>query len=376
MGKDVWPLLLEKSFAKVAGSYGSLEAGITEVAFQMLTGQTHQILWRRADDGRWAMFRFDRAEWRGQHIVGGRATKTGRDLASSDLFARLAYYDQANFMIAANIAAKSRWLEFRRADGLVEGHAYSILEVQEIHGVKLVRLRNPWGQVEWKGPWSRGSPEWRRRPDVALDASRGDDRADGSFWMAFEDFTATFDNINVCPATMPVPKSSRLSWTMASSGAAQAVYCGRCGCRIQSLWTLCVSSDATGSSRVPVWQRLRSGDLCALCLRATARRRRQWRDGVEDGEGRTGPTPKDICGVNATELMREVPGVDYLPFEAGSSGILPGYRPVCPHGEACVQHDAAHHAEMDHPWLRSTPDMLRKGKGARRAEKSRFSFFN
>jgi len=38
--------------------------------------------------------------------------------------------------------------------GIVEGHAYSVLDCQDIDGNQLVQLRNPWGSSEWKGDWS------------------------------------------------------------------------------------------------------------------------------------------------------------------------------------------------------------------------------
>ena len=48
--------------------------------------------------------------------------------------------------------------------GLVAGHAYTILSVHEIISkgkpIKLVKLRNPWGDKEWKGTWSNSSELW------------------------------------------------------------------------------------------------------------------------------------------------------------------------------------------------------------------------
>jgi hypothetical protein len=38
--------------------------------------------------------------------------------------------------------------------GIVEAHAYSILDAIEIDGTQLIELRNPWGKQEWKGDWS------------------------------------------------------------------------------------------------------------------------------------------------------------------------------------------------------------------------------
>nr|CAD7435351.1 unnamed protein product [Timema monikensis] len=64
-------------------------------------------------------------------------------------------------------------LEAETKDGLVKGHAYSVTKVKlfdfktrRAEGqIPLIRLRNPWGQIEWKGPWSDKSPEWRYVPE-------------------------------------------------------------------------------------------------------------------------------------------------------------------------------------------------------------------
>ena len=39
--------------------------------------------------------------------------------------------------------------------GVIEGHAYSIMRAREVDGKRLCLLRNPWGIVEWNGPWSK-----------------------------------------------------------------------------------------------------------------------------------------------------------------------------------------------------------------------------
>ena len=50
--------------------------------------------------------------------------------------------------------------EAYEANGLIQGHAYSMLSMEEVNGTTLVRIRNPHGQTEWNGPWSDGSSEW------------------------------------------------------------------------------------------------------------------------------------------------------------------------------------------------------------------------
>lgn len=91
--------------------------------------------------------------------------------------------------------------------GIVQGHAYSLLDVCEIDGTKLVQLRNPWGnEVEWKGPWGDNSAEWtERRRRIVYDRMKqkgweqtdiGKD--DGIFWMAFSDFVKNYEEIYLC----------------------------------------------------------------------------------------------------------------------------------------------------------------------------------
>ena len=57
-------------------------------------------------------------------------------------------------------------MEARLACGLVKGHAYAVTDVRRVrlgHGLlayfrsdklTMIRMRNPWGQREWNGPWS------------------------------------------------------------------------------------------------------------------------------------------------------------------------------------------------------------------------------
>jgi Calpain family cysteine protease len=60
--------------------------------------------------------------------------------------------------------------------GIIEKHAYSIMETCEVNGVRLVKLRNPWGSGgEWQGAWSDGSAEWTAEWLTLLNHKFGDD---------------------------------------------------------------------------------------------------------------------------------------------------------------------------------------------------------
>jgi len=49
----------------------------------------------------------------------------------------------------------------------------------------LVRLRNPWGKLEWKGDWSDNSPLWTPKLKAEL---RVVDSDNGIFYMSISDF--------------------------------------------------------------------------------------------------------------------------------------------------------------------------------------------
>ena len=80
--------------------------------------------------------------------------------------------------------------------GIVQGHAYSILKLVQVDGVKLICLRNPWGQGEWTGDWADDSELWTTR--MKNMTGHKDFADDGIFWMDFNDFVHEFDSVYVC----------------------------------------------------------------------------------------------------------------------------------------------------------------------------------
>eukprot|EP00929_Paragymnodinium_shiwhaense_P026032 TRINITY_DN15577_c0_g1_i1.p1 TRINITY_DN15577_c0_g1~~TRINITY_DN15577_c0_g1_i1.p1 ORF type:complete len:608 (+),score=130.57 TRINITY_DN15577_c0_g1_i1:92-1915(+) len=324
----IWSLLLEKAFAKFCGSYQLLEGGGSTWAFQVLTGITDQLTYDR-ESGSWKEWHVsvesqkkDPARWRRD---GMRATKlTSRvpnpSFSREGFFGLAAYFDQCNALLSASINGDV--MEKERSDGLIERHAYSLLEVQQAHGHALVKLRNPWGGTEWNGRFSDTSKEWDMYPELKKDLklSSGDD---GQFWMAWDDFVDIFDHLKVSPGSLCVPKMSRVGGKETAEGG--GAKCAQCHYYMTRVW--CQSKFEEGGHGQ--WTRLQDGDFCFMCRRANV--------GLHDFR---------------PELQR-IPGIDaFQRFPRLTLPEPPKQLPVCKYGPKCYRFNPDHFSQFHHPWLR------------------------
>lgn len=83
--------------------------------------------------------------------------------------------------------------------GIITGHAYSVLDAQEVAGGhKLVCIRNPWGSGEWMGDFSDPVPG---KPTMWTDEIKAQLKPtfanDGLFWMKFDDMVKFFANVYI-----------------------------------------------------------------------------------------------------------------------------------------------------------------------------------
>ena len=63
---------------------------------------------------------------------------------------------------------------------------------------KIVQLRNPWGKGEFKGRWSDYDQGWNYVPQEEKDRiGWKDDKADGIFFMTYDDFQKEFRTITI-----------------------------------------------------------------------------------------------------------------------------------------------------------------------------------
>uniref|UniRef100_A0A8C1NEQ2 Calpain 9 n=1 Tax=Cyprinus carpio TaxID=7962 RepID=A0A8C1NEQ2_CYPCA len=171
---EFWSALLEKAYAKLNGSYESLKGGSTMEAMEDFTGGVGEMY----------------------------ETKN----PPSNLFLILKKAVERGSMLGCSIdITSSAESEAQTTTGLVKGHAYSITGVEEVNyrgaKVQLIRVRNPWGQVEWNGPWSDNSREWNTIDSSEKTRLLHNSLDDGEFWMEFGDFKANYDKIEICNLT-------------------------------------------------------------------------------------------------------------------------------------------------------------------------------
>ncbi|XP_037607361.1 calpain-3b isoform X1 [Sebastes umbrosus] len=212
---EYWSALLEKAYAKLHGSYEALKGGNTLEAMEDFTGGVTEF--------------FELAEAPKElYSIMRKALERGSLMGCSiDIFS----------------AAE---LESRTDQGLVRGHAYSIIglaecdEVAKDTRIRLIRLRNPWGFVLWKGPWSPNSKEWSTISTADKDNLKKQTVETSEFWMSFDDFKKNFTKLEMCNLTPDTLQGDeRHSWTVSVNEGRWVRGSSAGGCRNfpQTFWT-------------------------------------------------------------------------------------------------------------------------------------------
>uniref|UniRef100_A0A4W6DEE5 Calpain-3 n=1 Tax=Lates calcarifer TaxID=8187 RepID=A0A4W6DEE5_LATCA len=213
---EFWSALLEKAYAKLHGSYEALKGGNTTEAMEDFTGGVTEF------------YEMKEAPKELYKIM-KKALERGSLMGCS---------------IDSLVPAR---FETRTVTGLVKGHAYSVTAVEECKPsqhkeskVRLVRLRNPWGQVEWNGPWSDNSKEWATLSKAEKEKLQHQSAEDGEFWMSFEDFKKNYTKIEICNLTPDALEDDKIhKWTVSVNEGRWVRGCSAGGCRNypDTFWT-------------------------------------------------------------------------------------------------------------------------------------------
>lgn len=166
---NIWPMILEKAWAKVNKSYEDIIPGNSADALEFLTPAPIDTYYHSQE--------------------------------SAKLFEIIQNAKKNKCIILADITDTANTnLESLSQMGLITNHAYSVIDTavlkrqlgSEIH---LVKMKNLWGTNEWLGDWSDGSLKWTQefKKTVGLE-----EKEDGIFWMSFEDYLQFYTTTHIC----------------------------------------------------------------------------------------------------------------------------------------------------------------------------------
>ncbi|CAN0540449.1 unnamed protein product [Rangifer tarandus platyrhynchus] len=210
---EFWSALLEKAYAKLHGSYEALKGGNTTEAMEDFTGGVTEF--------------FEIKD------------------APRDMYKIMKKAIERGSLMGCSIDV-SLWFQYetRMSCGLVKGHAYSVTGLEEAlykgEKVKLVRLRNPWGQVEWNGSWSDSWKDWSYVDKDEKARLQHQVTEDGEFWMSYNDFIYHFTKLEICNLTADALESDKLqTWTVSVNEGRWVRGCSAGGCRNfpDTFWT-------------------------------------------------------------------------------------------------------------------------------------------
>jgi hypothetical protein len=192
---ELWVPLIEKAYAKLHGCYQSLISGFLDDALTDLTGLVSEKVKVQDNKGCFNM-----------KALGDP------DEFWATLMARRA--EKCMMGCSAVGDTEGELLIDGEKTGILKGHAYGVIDVftlanptmavkkgRDYH--RLLRIRNPWGKLEWQGKWSDCSEQVEEHEELLqgyIDSLDEDDKFvlgedDGTFLMCYSDFRNIFQNL-------------------------------------------------------------------------------------------------------------------------------------------------------------------------------------
>ena len=75
--------------------------------------------------------------------------------------------------------------------GIAYRHAYTVIDTKKLKdGTKLVKIRNPWGEEKYHGPWSDKDSRWTDENRTEVDLVEKDD---GLWWIDAANYHSNFE---------------------------------------------------------------------------------------------------------------------------------------------------------------------------------------
>jgi hypothetical protein len=218
---ELWVCYLEKALAIHCGGWDKISGGQCTHAWALMTGCKEQYtIAKNKKTGKYicmAKYNPYKEKWL-QHgnsphdgdasvyqvpwpEVGGGGGKE-KELSEDELFLKLCAWDEVNYIVGAGTTGSS---DKSRTDGMVDNHAYSVIEsVNDVAGtgIGLIKVRNPWGKGEIEdGMFDDDGPGWDKYPQIkkALNPVVADD---GIFWVTKQEFFKYFQTVYLSASNM------------------------------------------------------------------------------------------------------------------------------------------------------------------------------
>uniref|UniRef100_A0A3B4TCB1 Calpain-3 n=1 Tax=Seriola dumerili TaxID=41447 RepID=A0A3B4TCB1_SERDU len=219
---EFWSALLEKAYAKVHGSYEALKGGNTLEAMEDFTGGVTEFF--ELPEAPKELYKIMRKALERGSLMGCSIDLDIFFLFNLILrkhgFSRQIQNRLLQSVFRSDICCifqvvSASEMETRTDQGLVKGHAYSITGLEEVGKdtrIRLIRLRNPWGWVLWKGPCSK---EWSTISKGDKENLTKQTMEASEFWMCFDDFKRNYTKLEMCNLTPDTLQGDeRQSWTV------------------------------------------------------------------------------------------------------------------------------------------------------------------
>eukprot|EP01063_Lacrimia_lanifica_P007634 TRINITY_DN14908_c0_g1_i1.p1 TRINITY_DN14908_c0_g1~~TRINITY_DN14908_c0_g1_i1.p1 ORF type:complete len:449 (+),score=105.36 TRINITY_DN14908_c0_g1_i1:61-1407(+) len=246
---EMWAALLEKAVAKYCKGFKNIIGGNEWWALKLLTGLPTFLLervdkggttWRRKEMNMLPPKGDDYRRWEWS------ASSEQKEYSMEDLFYILREYDDRQSIMATGTYGALDDTNVS-PQGIVMGHAYTLVGAQKVGDALIVKLRNPWGRGEWTGDWSDKSTLWDAVPEARKRLCH-EAKDDGAFWMPMQDFVKLYPYITVCVRDTGF-KSLTLDVSEergACCGPTYGCVAGCCGfwCKCRGCKALCCGEEA------------------------------------------------------------------------------------------------------------------------------------
>ncbi|KAG0314384.1 calpain 7 [Dissophora globulifera] len=164
---EIWPSIIEKAYMKLMGGY-DFPGSNSGIDLYALT------------------------EWIPEHLF-------IKDMDKEEQWRRMMNGQRKGVALVTIATGEMNDEEADRL-GLVPTHAYAVLDLKEVHGLRLMQVKNPWSHMRWKGPFSHlDADHWTEelKKELNFDQFAALKNDDGIFWIDYDSVCSTFNTIHI-----------------------------------------------------------------------------------------------------------------------------------------------------------------------------------